>query len=159
VAAKKPTHDQAQLQLQLYDLRREAKLRQAREWFMQNYFVDNMEDSNRIAPPGSQESTYVMMVLSYWDQACALLNHGLLHEQLFFETAGEFFPVWERVKPIVQPIREKYRMDHFLANLEKAAQRFEKWVEKLSPGAVQAMREYSQQMRSTKAQKAKAAAN
>jgi len=28
---KKPTHEQAQLQLQLYDLRREAKLRQARD--------------------------------------------------------------------------------------------------------------------------------
>lgn len=65
----KPTHDQARLQLQLYDLRREAKLRQAREWFTQNYFVDSMEDSNRIAPPGSQEGTYVMMVLTYWDQA------------------------------------------------------------------------------------------
>jgi hypothetical protein len=32
-----------------------------------------------------------MMVLGYWEQACALLNHGLLHEQLFFETSGEFF--------------------------------------------------------------------
>ncbi len=152
----KPTHDQAQLQLQLYDLRREAKLRQAREWFTQNYFVDSMEDSNRIAPPGSQESTYVMMVLTYWDQACALLNHGLLHEQLFFEAAGEFFGVWERVKPIVPSVREKYRMNHFLANLEKAAQRFEKWLEEVSPGALEAMRQYTQQMRSTKAQKATA---
>ncbi len=152
----KPTHDQAQLQLQLYDLRREAKLRQAREWFTQNYFVDSMEDSNRIAPPGSPEGTYVMMVLSYWDQACALLNHGLLHEQLFFEAAGEFFGVWERVKPIVPSVREKYRMNHFLANLEKGAQRFEKWLEEVSPGAVEAMRQYTQQMRSAKAQKATA---
>ncbi len=153
---KKPTHDQAQLQLQLYDLRREAKLRQAREWFTQNYFVDSLEDSNRIAPFGSQEGTYLMMVVTYWDQACALLNHGLLHEQLFLETAGEFFAVWERVKPIVPSIREKYRQNLFLANLEKAAQRFEKWVEKVSPGALEAMRQYSQQMRSAKAQKASA---
>jgi len=87
----KPTHEQGQLQLQLYDLRREAKLRQARDWFVQNYFVDTFEDSQRIAPFGSQEGTYVMMVLSYWEQACAFLNHGLLHEQLFFETSGEFF--------------------------------------------------------------------
>ncbi len=153
---KKPTNAQAQLQLQLYDLRREAKLRQAREWFTQNYFVDSLEDGNRIAPPGSQEGTYAMMVLTYWDQACALLNHGLLHEELFFETAGEFFAVWERVKPVVPAIREKYRMNHFLANLEKATQRFEKWAEKRSPGALDAMRQYTQQMRSAKAQKASA---
>lgn len=154
---KNPTHAQAQLQLQLYDLRREAKLRQARDWFTQNCFVDSLEDFNRIAPPGSQEGTYVMMVLTYWDQACAFLNYGLLHEQLFFETSGEFFAVWERVKPVVPAIREKYRMKLFAANLEKAAQRFEKWAEKRSPGALDAMRQYTQQMRAAKAGQATAA--
>ncbi len=153
---KKPTHEQGQLQLQLYDLRREAKLRQARDWFAQNYFADSFEESMRIAPFGSQEGTYLMMVLGYWEQACALLNHGLLHEQLFFETSGEFFGVWERVKPIVPGAREKFRQKLFLANLEKAAQRFEKWVEKLSPGSVDAMRQFTKQMRSEKAKKASA---
>jgi len=154
--ARKPTHAQAQLQLQLYDLRREAKLRQAREWFAQNYFADSWEDSNRIAPFGSQEGTYWAMVLTYWDQACALLNHGLLHEQLFFETTGEFFGVWGRVKPVVPAIREQFHQKHFLANLEKTAERFEKWMEKSSPGAVEAMRQFTQQMRSAKVQKARA---
>ena len=152
----KPTHEQGQLQLQLYDLRREAKLRQARDWFVQNYFVDTFEDSQRIAPFGSQEGTYVMMVLSYWEQACSFLNHGLLHEQLFFENSGEFFGVWERVKPVVPKMREMFRQNLFLANLEKAAQRFEKFVEASSPGALEAMRQWTQQMRSAKAQKASA---
>jgi hypothetical protein len=152
----KPTHEQGQLQLQLYDLRREAKLRQARDWFVQNYFADTFEDSQRIAPFGSQEGTYVMMVLSYWEQACAFLNHGLLHEQLFFENSGEFFGVWERVKPVVPKMREMFRQNLFLANLEKAAQRFEKFVEASSPGALEAMRQWTQQMRSAKAQKASA---
>jgi len=151
-----PTHEQGQLQLQLYDLRREAKLRQARDWFAQNYFVDTFEDSQRIAPFGSQEGTYVMMVLSYWEQACAFLNHGLVHEQLFFETSGEFFGVWERVKPVVPKMREMFHQNLFLANLEKAAQRFEKFMETASPGALEAMRQWTQQMRSAKAQKASA---
>ena len=151
---KKPTHEQGQLQLQLYDLRREAKLRQARDWFVQNYFVDSMEDSMRIAPFGSQEGTYLMMVLGYWDQACAYLNHGLLHEQLFFETSGEFFGVWDRVKSMVPKGREMFKNKLFLANLEKAAQRFEKWLNKVSPGSIEAMRQFTQQMRSEKAKKA-----
>ena len=41
---KKPTHEQAQLQLQLYDLRRESELRQARDWFNQSFFADSFED-------------------------------------------------------------------------------------------------------------------
>lgn len=154
--SEKPTHEQGQLQLQLYDLRREAKLRQARDWFTQNYFVDSFEDSNRVAPFGSQEGTNLMMVLSYWEQACAFLNHGLLHEQLFFETSGEFFGVWERIRPVVPKMREMFHQNLFLANLEKAAQRFEKFIETSSPGSVEAMRQWTQQMRSAKAQKASA---
>jgi len=50
----KPTHEQAQLHLQVYDMRREPKLRQARDWFFKNYFVDNLEDSTRIAAPGTE---------------------------------------------------------------------------------------------------------
>jgi hypothetical protein len=151
---KKPTHEQAQLQLQLYDLRREAKLREARDWFTKNYFADSFEESQRIAPFGSQEGTYLMMVLGYWDQACVFLNNGLLHEQLFFQTSGEFFGVWDRVKPIVPKARELFRQKLFLANLQKAAERFEKWVEKESPGAVEAMRQFTKQMLSEKAKKA-----
>jgi hypothetical protein len=47
-----PTHEQGQLQLEIYDLRREAKLRQARDWFFRNYFADTFDESMRIAPPG-----------------------------------------------------------------------------------------------------------
>ena len=80
----KPTHEQAQLQLQVYELRREARLRQARDWFFQNYYVNSLEDSMRVAAPGTEGGTLAMMVLSYWEQACALLDYGLLHEDLFF---------------------------------------------------------------------------
>jgi hypothetical protein len=143
----KPTHEQAQLQLQLYDLRREAKLRQARDWFSKNYFADTLEEAMRIAGPGTETGTFVMMVFGYWDQACALLNYGLLHEDLFFETSGEFFWVWERAKATVPAGRELFRNKDFLAHLEKAAQRYEKWIEARSPGHLAGMREMMKQMR------------
>jgi len=60
----KPTHEQAQLHLQVYDMRLEDRLRQGRDWFFKNYFVDNLDDAMR---------------MSYWEQACVLLNYGLLH--------------------------------------------------------------------------------
>ena len=62
--ATKPTHEQAQLHLQVYDLRREARLRQARDWFFRNYFVESLEDSNRIAAPGTENGALAMQVLS-----------------------------------------------------------------------------------------------
>jgi len=119
----KPTFEQAQLHLQVYDQRREARLRQARDWFFKNYFADNWGDAMRMAAPGTEGGTNFMMVVSYWEQACALLNYGLLHDDLFFETSGEFYGVWDRVKPSIQQGRELFSNKQFLANMEKAAQR------------------------------------
>jgi hypothetical protein len=152
----KPTHEQAQLHLQVYEMRREAKLRQARDWYFKNYHVQNFEDSMRVAAPGTENGALAMMVLSYWEQACALLNYGLLHEELFFQTSGEFFGVWELAKVIVPQGREKFANKLFLANLEKAAQRYEAWIESRSPGHLAAMRQFMAVMRSQTATAAKA---
>lgn len=143
----KPTYEQAQLHLQIFEMRREARLRQARDWYFKNFFADSFDDVQRIAPFGSEGGTFVMMVHSYWDQACAFLNYGLLHEDLFFETNGEFFGVWERAKATVPHFRKMFVADGYLANLEKAAQRYETWIEKRSPGHIAAMREFMEQMR------------
>ena len=77
----KPTHEQAQLHLQLYEERREPRLRQARDWFWANCYADTLDEAMRIAPPGTEAGTSFMMVISYWDQACALLNYGLAHSK------------------------------------------------------------------------------
>jgi hypothetical protein len=150
------TFEQGQLQLQLYDLRREAKLRQARDWVFQNYQVDTFDEAMRIAAPGTENGALAMMVFSYWEQACSYLNHGLLHEDLFFESNGEFFGVWELVKGIVPQGRERFSNKQFLANMEKAAERFEEWTESRSPGQIAAMRQFMKQMREQRAKAAKA---
>jgi hypothetical protein len=142
-----PTHEQAQLQLQVYEQRREARLRDARDWFSRNYFANTMEESMRLAPPGTDKGVSVMMVFGYWDQACALLNYGLLHEDLFFETTGEFFMVWERARPIIGEGRKMFSNPNFLAHLEKAAKRYEEWCDTRSPGQIAAMRKFMEQMR------------
>jgi hypothetical protein len=143
--ATNPTHEQAELQLKIFDLRREARLRQARDWFSQNYFPNSLDDGMRIAPMGTEAGTFVMMVMSYWDQACSYLNHGLLHEDLFFESNGELFFIWERVKPTIEEGRQRWANPLFLGNLEKAANRYETWIEKRAPGHIAAMRQIMKQ--------------
>ncbi len=143
----KPTHEQAQLHLQVYDLRREARLRQARDWFQKSYNAETMEEAMKIAPMGTEHGNFLGMVIGYWEQACTLLNYGLLHEDLFFETSGEFFGVWEKLKAVVPQFRQAFKDPNMLGNLEQAAKRFEEWAEQRSPGHVAAMREYMQQER------------
>jgi hypothetical protein len=146
VMATKPTHEQAQLHLQIFEQRREPRLRQARDWFFQNYHVETIEDANRIAAPGTEGGALANMVLNYWEQACALLNYGLLHEDLFFEVNGEFFGVWELVKKVVPQAREKWAYTPYLAHMEKAAKRYETWIEGRSPGHIAAMRGFMKEM-------------
>jgi hypothetical protein len=143
----KPTHEQAQLQLELYDLRREERLRKARDWFVKNFFADTLDEAMKIAPMGTEQGAFFMMVVSYWDQACAMLNYGLLHEDLFFETSGEFVGVWERIKPTIPEARKRFMSKDFAGNLQRAAERFEAWTEKRSPGQMAAMRQMMKQMR------------
>ena len=153
--ATKPTHEQAQLHLQVYDLRREPRLRQARDWFQQNFHAETVEEAMRIGAPGTEHGNFFGMVIGYWEQACALLNYGLLNEDLFFETSGEFFGVWEQLKAVVPHFREAFHAPTMLSNLEKAAKRFEEWSDKRAPGHIAAMREWMQQERAkSKAAKA-----
>ena len=147
MAAKKPSFAQAQLQLQLYDLRREAKLRQAREWVMEKFFPETAEEAQRLAPPGSQENTFLRMVVSYWENACQLLNCGLLHEDLFFQTTNEFFFLWDRTKDGVPAARKLYKNPRMWIHLEIASKRYEKWANRHAPGHLDVLRGYMRQVR------------
>jgi hypothetical protein len=55
---------------------------------------------------------------------------------------------------MVPQAREKFQNQQFLAHMEKAAQRYEAWIDKRSPGHVAAMRGFMKQMRDQPAAKA-----
>src|SRR5271165_5299484 len=95
------TYDDANLILRLYELRREDKLRQAREWFAENCKVKSPEELMQLAPPGSKENAYVRMVVSYWEMACSFVTAGVLNQDLFFQSNGECLFVWERVRELI----------------------------------------------------------
>ena len=125
----KPKYEDAELLLKLYDMRREALLRKARIWFMSQFQAYNWEDKIRKFPPGSEEDRYSRMVISYWDMVATLINNGLLHEDLFFQTVGEDIRVWERVKPWVETARSEVN-PLLYRNLEEVVVRHQKWLEK-----------------------------
>jgi hypothetical protein len=140
------THEQVNLMLNLFDLRREARLRQAREWFSSQFQAANAEEMSRKYPMGSEGSINMRMVVTYWDMVANIANRGLLHEDLFFETTGEQWFVWERIKHLVPAMREMFKNPHAWASLEEHCRRLEAWRERRSPGSNAAMRQMIQQM-------------
>src|SRR5256885_12761866 len=97
----KPTYDDANLILRLYETRREEKMRAAREWFAQNFKYHTMEDYNRGCPPGSSMNAYSRMVLSYWEMVASFVTSGVLNQELFFQSGGELLFALVRVKELI----------------------------------------------------------
>lgn len=153
-----PTSEQVNLMLKFYELRREPRLRQAREWFTRNFNATTIEEAMKNHPFGSEGNTFMRMTLSYWDMAANLVNRGLIDEELFFETTGEQWLVWERIKPLVPAWRAAFKNPHVFSNLEQHCKRLDAWREKRAPGSTEAMRQVMQQMAAGQAQ-AKTAAD
>jgi len=154
------THEQVNLMLHLYELRREAKLREAREWMSVNFHPKNPDDAMRLAPPGSKENGYMRMVMGYWEMVASIANRGLVDEELFFENSGEQWGVWEAVKDLVPTWRAMFGNPQFLGNLEEHCKRLDTWREKRNPGSVETLRKvYAQMSEAVQENKARAASN
>jgi hypothetical protein len=142
----KVTHDQANLMLRLYDLRREPRMREARDWYFAKFHPTSLEDINRQAPMGSPESASMRMVITYWEMVASMVNRGLIDEVFFFENTGEQWFVWERIKAFVPALRARSKNPRQYENLEKHVKKLEAWRKKRAPGMSEAMRQMMAQM-------------
>jgi hypothetical protein len=150
------TYEQANLLLKLYDLRREARLREARAWFNSQFSANSMEEVMQKYPPGSEMNASMRMVASYWEMACGLVNRGLIDDELFFESSAEFWFVFERLKPIVAGFRAMFHNPNAYKQIEATVARLEKHWNRTSPGMVEAYRERVAQMREQASKAARA---
>ncbi len=113
--------ESAELILKLYDLRREATMREARNWMI-SFFPESAADIIQalIRP---ETSAYYRMVTSYWDMAASLVNHGAIDEEMFADAHSEHFVVFSKVEPFLPELRETTGNPNMLGNLEKLIMR------------------------------------
>jgi hypothetical protein len=144
--SKKATTTDAQLILQLYDLRREAEMRKARHWWIAEFWPQSADDFMKIGGTmGSQENNWLRQVGGYWSMAASFVLHGVLSEELFIQPAvsGEMFLIFAKVHPFLKELREKMGDPHMFENIEKVitGSRFGRDRLKLTLKRVEAMRE------------------
>ena len=136
-----PDNYDAELLLRLYELRREERLRRARDWMMREFQADTAEDLVRKYPPGSEEDAFFRMDVSYWEMVASLVNHGLLKEELVFENTMELWATWEKVKTLVPSLREARKNPLSWKNLETLAHKYEQWMATRAPEALDNFRQ------------------
>ena len=126
----------AQLLLQIYDLRREDRLRAARAWLLPGFAAGSMKEFLELYPPGTDHNAYFRQVVTYWDMVAAIVNRGMIDEDLFFETTGEALLTWLRVRDVALEMREARKNPLYLRNLETLAEKQEKWLMTRAPEAM-----------------------
>ena len=109
--------ESADLILKLYDLRREEKMRAARNWIFGFYPTSPEHYIQTMMDP--EVGPYLRMVTSYWDMAAALVNHGAIDADMFTDTAGEHFIIFAKVQPHLAALREIWQNPHAFQHLEK----------------------------------------
>lgn len=109
--------ESADLILKLYDLRREATMRKARDWFFS--FNPTSADDIEKTMMDPEVGAYLRMVTSYWEMAAALVNHGAIDAELFNDTVGEHIGVFSKIEPYLADLRTKWEMPEAFKSLEK----------------------------------------
>lgn len=111
-------YESARLILELYNLRREATMREARNFWI-TFNPETPEDL--MAGMASPNGGYVRMVIGYWDMACSLVVNGAIDSKMFNEANGEHLVVFGKIEAIIPKWREMTGDPTMWKNLETVA--------------------------------------
>ena len=121
---KKASASDARLILKLYDLRREAEMRKARNFYAMQFNPQSFDDVMKVVGAfGSDENRWFRQVVSYWEMAASLVLRGAVHEEAFLDSGGEMFFVFSKIKPFLAELRKKFDSPEFMGHMDKLIHR------------------------------------
>ena len=114
----KPTHEDAQLVLQLV----QAWPVEATDWVWSDEFIADHDEFAKKYPGASEELSSVRAILNWYETIGTLFKHGLLNEDLLFDWLA-VYAVWNRVKSHALAWREETGEPRMYENFEAMAAR------------------------------------
>ena len=108
--------ESAQLNLQLFDLRREPVLRASRAWFVIEFNPETFADL--IATVSGERNSSFRMVLGYWDMAASMVTTGAIDGDAFRAAHGEIVATFSKVQPFLAELRTATAEPEFCKHLE-----------------------------------------
>ncbi len=121
---KKATAQDAQIILQLYDLRRESVMRTARKFMVLEFWPQHYDEFKAVLTGyGSDHNAYMRQVMTYWDMAAAMVLSGAINEDLFFNTNSEPYFLWAKFGEYMPQARNDFANPELGLHLEKLAKK------------------------------------
>ena len=132
------TYDDVNLILKLYELRREERMRKARNDVARMKQFSSLAESQAALPPGSEGEASFRMVVSYWDMAASFVTAGVLNQELFLQNCGELLFIWAKISDHVPETRKAFNNPKYLANMEAVAKAAIDNMNRTNPAAYEA---------------------
>jgi hypothetical protein len=111
-------YESARLILELYDLRREATMREARNFWV-TFNPETVEEM--MAGMAGPNGAHIRMVISYWEMACSLVVNGAIDAKMFNDANGEQLVVFGKLEPVLAGFRQMVGDPNAFKNLETVA--------------------------------------
>ena len=109
-------YESARLNLQLFEIRREPVLREARSWFLADFNPETFDEFITIVS-GDRNASF-RMVLGYWDMAASLVTTGAIDADAFRAAHSEIFGTFSKIEPFLEQLRDATNEHGFCAHLE-----------------------------------------
>ncbi len=112
--------EDAQLILQIYDLRRESVMRAARKFAVSEFWPQNYEEYKAVITGyGTEQNAWFRQVMTFWNMVAAMVLRGAVNEDLFFVTNNEPYFLWAKFGHYMAQARKDQIDPEYLTHFEK----------------------------------------
>ncbi len=108
MSKERPDHHDAELALKVYNLRREAVIRESRILLNSQFWPKTYEDVAALQRPDHPLSAPFRQVGTYWEMVYGIVKHGIVHADYFLESNSEGLFLYAKVLPHLERFRKEY---------------------------------------------------
>ncbi len=101
-----PDHHDAELLIQVYDLRREAVLRESRRAILREFWPKGLDEVKAVLEAQHPLNAAYRQVASYWEMVYSFVRYGIVHPAFWLESNGEGLFLFAKVEPFLAEIRQ-----------------------------------------------------
>jgi hypothetical protein len=102
-----PDHHDAEIVMRLYDLRREAVMRESRDALNVQFWPRSWEDVLAVTKREHELNRPFRQVGTFWEMAYGMVKHGIVDAEYFLESNGEGFFLFAKIQPYLETYRRE----------------------------------------------------
>jgi hypothetical protein len=139
MSKERPDHHDADFVLRVYEMRREAVLRESRSLLNAQFWPRSFDDVAAVAKMDHPLNAPYRQVSGYWEMVYGLARHGIVHADYLVENNAEGLLHFAKVAPYLEEIRKNFAPTSFrnaewagreCAEGRRALERFTAYVRK-----------------------------